>query len=64
MRKELHGQKASKNTRKGEEDFLTQTEELKGQVEVDKATMVDITDSFRAWLNICDEAEVILETRR
>ena len=45
-------------------NLFTQTEELKGQVKVDKATMVDLKDSFRAWLNMSDEAEVISEPKR
>ena len=39
-------------------------QEVKCQVGADKATKADLKDSFRAWTNICDEAEVILEQQR
>ena len=63
--KENHtGTKAAKKARKREEDLVTEIEELKCQVKTDKGTKTYLKDSFRAWMNICNKAEVFLEQER
>ena len=60
--KEEHlGTQGAKEVKRREEYLVTQREELKCQVKADKATKTDLKDRFRAWMKICDEAQVVLE---
>ena len=42
---------------------MTQAEESKCQTHVDKGTKNGLQDSFKAWLQICDEADPILKQK-
>ena len=55
------------NTRKKpytREDALATAEDLKERVEEALKMRAEVKDTFKEWLNICDEAEVIMEATK